>query len=66
MNQQDEQFDQVLNTVQNLKGVAQTMGNELEVQAGYLRELDQNIDTTKGKMGVALRKMNVVIRNTGI
>ena len=35
MRQQDQQLDQVMHTVVNLKGIAQTMGGELTTQTQY-------------------------------
>jgi len=34
MREQDQQLDKVMNTVVNMKGIAQTMGTELQEQDG--------------------------------
>ena len=62
MQQQDQQLDGVLDTVFNLKGIAHTMGRELEDQAGLLEDLEMGVDNTQGRLGFAQKKMNEVLK----
>ncbi|KAJ3278729.1 Syntaxin-6 [Borealophlyctis nickersoniae] len=69
MQRQDEQMDDVYDTVVGLKDVAAVMGNELEDQAGLLQDLEANVDTTAGKLQLGLRRMQDFIKanaGTGI
>ncbi|KAI8822904.1 syntaxin 6, N-terminal-domain-containing protein [Fimicolochytrium jonesii] len=61
--EQDEQLDGVLNTVGNLKEIANVMGQELDDQTGLLVDLEANVDTTAGKLQLGMKRMNKFIKD---
>ncbi|KAJ3211283.1 hypothetical protein HDU67_004625 [Dinochytrium kinnereticum] len=55
--QQDAQLDEVMDTVGNLKEVAIVMGKEMDDQTRLLDELETNVDTTKGKLDMGMKRL---------
>lgn len=67
MHDQDEQLDGVYKTVGNLRAQADTMGRELEEQAGMLDDVDNVADRVGGKLKNGIKKVGWVIQhNEGI
>lgn len=67
MQDQDEQLDGVYKTVGNLRAQADTMGRELEEQAGMLDDVDNVADRVGGKLKNGIKKVGWVIQhNEGI
>ena len=67
MHDQDEQLDGVYKTVGNLRAQADTMGRELEEQAGILDDVDNVADRVGGKLKNGIKKVGWVIQhNEGI
>ncbi|KAJ3123760.1 Syntaxin-6 [Nowakowskiella sp. JEL0407] len=62
MRQQDDQLDSVLDTVHGLKEVAHVMGRELEDQTRLLGDLENQVDTTQGKLQLGMKRMQEVIK----
>jgi len=61
MREQDYALEGVYSTVQNLREIAITMGDEVEDQKVLLEDLDDRVDNTSGRMQLALKRMNAVI-----
>ncbi|KAJ1925045.1 hypothetical protein IWQ60_004826 [Tieghemiomyces parasiticus] len=59
---QDEQLDSVMGTVQNIRRMAGTMGNELEDHNVLLEELDSQTDQTQGKLSRAMKGVETMIK----
>lgn len=57
MRRQDDQLDGVLNTVTNMKNIALTINTELDDQAVLLRNLDDKVDTTQGRLKAAQTRL---------
>ncbi|KAJ1835266.1 Syntaxin-6 [Coemansia sp. RSA 2711] len=60
--QQDQQFDAMLDTVRNLHGIASTMNTELDDQAILLDEVGSLVDRTQAKLTSARRKVDKFLR----
>ena len=63
MHDQDEQLDGVFKTVGNLKVQADTMGRELEEQAGMINDVDRVADRVGGKLQNGIKKVGWVIKH---
>ena len=63
MNDQDEQLDGVFRTVGNLKVQADTMGRELEEQAGMIDDVDHVADRVGGKLQNGIKRVGWVIKH---
>ncbi|KAJ2708852.1 hypothetical protein H4R19_004544, partial [Coemansia spiralis] len=63
MDQQDQQFDSMLDTVRNLHGIASTMNTELDTQAILLGEVDTLVDRTQSRLSSARRKVDKFLRD---
>ncbi|KAJ2564667.1 Syntaxin-6 [Coemansia sp. RSA 1822] len=64
MQQQDEQFDAMLDTVRNLHGIAGTMNTELDDQAILLDEVGTLVDRIQTKLASARRKVDKFLRES--
>ncbi|KXS17344.1 hypothetical protein M427DRAFT_110467 [Gonapodya prolifera JEL478] len=64
MRTQDAQLEGVLSTVNTLKHVAVAMGEEVDDQRRLLEDLDTQVDTTGGKLAVAMRRAKKVLEET--
>ncbi|KAJ2476132.1 Syntaxin-6 [Coemansia sp. RSA 2131] len=64
MQQQDEQFDAMLDTVRNLHGIAGTMNTELDDQAILLDEVGTLVDRMQTKLTSARRKVDKFLRES--
>ncbi|KAI8998208.1 hypothetical protein BC832DRAFT_121742 [Gaertneriomyces semiglobifer] len=62
MRDQDQQLDGVMHTVGNIREIAVVMGRELDDQTNLLTDLEQNVDTTQGKLQLGLRRVNEFIK----
>ncbi|KAJ1527365.1 Syntaxin-6, partial [Nowakowskiella sp. JEL0078] len=62
MRQQDDQLDGVLNTVHGLKEVAHVMGRELDDQTHLLGDLENQVDTTQGKLQLGIKRLREIIK----
>jgi t-SNARE syntaxin family protein len=62
MAEQDEQLDNVFQSVGVLRGQAEDMGRELEEQGHMLDEVDTLADRVGGKLNVGVKKVGEVIR----
>ncbi|ORZ34149.1 hypothetical protein BCR44DRAFT_153097 [Catenaria anguillulae PL171] len=62
MRNQDQQLDQVMNTVSTLKQVAITMGDEIEDQIGLMNDMDHDVDNTQDKLRGAMRRMDHLMK----
>lgn len=62
MAEQDEQLDDVLETVGNLRQQADDMGRELEEQAEMLEVVDNLADRVGGRLQTGVKKMGDVMR----
>ncbi|KAL9103078.1 MAG: hypothetical protein Q9163_001845 [Psora crenata] len=62
MYEQDEQLDEVFKTVGNLRAQADTMGRELEEQAGIIGDVDQVADRVGGKLQNGIKRVGSVIK----
>ena len=63
MHEQDEQLDGVFKTVGNLRVQADTMGKELEEQAGMLEDVDNVADRVGGKLQNGIKRVGWVIKH---
>ncbi|KAJ2796762.1 hypothetical protein H4R20_005428, partial [Coemansia guatemalensis] len=63
MEQQDQQFDSMLDTVRNLHGIAGTMNTELEDQAILLDDVGSLMDRTQSKLSSASKKVSKFLRD---
>ncbi|KAK9353218.1 hypothetical protein V1505DRAFT_362691 [Lipomyces doorenjongii] len=59
---QDEQLDSVLNTVQNLREQAQVMGTELQEHVDLLEDLDERVDRTQNKIDLGMNRVRWVLK----
>ncbi|KAJ2130022.1 Syntaxin-6 [Coemansia sp. RSA 1807] len=64
MQQQDDQFDAMLDTVRNLHGIAGTMNTELDDQAILLDEVGTLVDRMQTKLTSARRKVDKFLRES--
>ncbi|MCJ1310685.1 hypothetical protein MMC25_004351 [Agyrium rufum] len=62
MHEQDEALDGVFRTVENLRGQAETMGQELEEQGEMLQEVDTLTDRVGDKLKGGTKKLGEIIR----
>lgn len=62
MHEQDEQLDEVFQTVENLRMQADDMGRELEEQGEILEAVDNLADRVGGKLQTGIQKVGWVIR----
>jgi len=62
--QQDQQLDSILGTVQNLKDIAYTVGTELDDHREMLEEIDLRMDSSQDKLGSAMQKMRAIAERT--
>ena len=63
MHEQDEQLDGVFRTVGNLRVQADTMGRELEEQAGMIGDVDNIADRVGGKLQNGIKRVGWVIKH---
>ncbi|KAJ2748139.1 Syntaxin-6 [Coemansia nantahalensis] len=63
IDQQDQQFDSMLDTVRNLHGIASTMNTELDTQAIMLGEVDTLMDRTQARLSSARKKVDKFLRD---
>ncbi|KAJ2080673.1 Syntaxin-6 [Coemansia sp. RSA 988] len=63
MDQQDQQFDSMLDTVRNLHGIASTMNTELEDQAIMLDDVGSLMERTQSKLSSARKKVDKFLRD---
>lgn len=61
MREQDYALEGVYNTVQNLREIAITIGDEADDQKVLLDDLDHRVDNTSDRMQLALKRMNAVL-----
>lgn len=64
LEQQDQQLDSILGTVQSLRDIAFTVGNELDDHQEMLDEIDLRMDNTQDKLGNAMRKVKGILGRT--
>ena len=62
MHEQDEQLDDVFQTVGVLRGQAESMGRELEEQGQILDEVDTLADRVGGKLQSGVKKVGYIIK----
>ncbi|RKO96472.1 hypothetical protein CXG81DRAFT_12572 [Caulochytrium protostelioides] len=63
MRRQDDQLDQVMHTVGNMKEVAYVIGRELEDQAVLLDDLEVKVDSASGKLQLGMNRMRDFIKS---
>ena len=66
MRQQDEELDELGGAVRRLGDVGLTIGRELEEQQVMLEELEEDVETTRGKLRAAQRKMEKLVEKAGM
>ncbi|KAJ9060785.1 hypothetical protein DSO57_1027077 [Entomophthora muscae] len=64
LEQQDQHLDSILGTVQNLRDIAFTVGNELDEHQEMLEEIDLRMDSTQDKLGNAMQKVKSILERT--
>ena len=62
MAKQDEQLDDVMQTVGTLKEVAVVMGREIEDQSKLLDEMEVQVDSTQNKLQAGIKRVNDFIK----
>lgn len=65
MDRQDRDLEGLERTVQSTKHVALAVGEELELQAGLLEELDDDVGATGARLRAAGRQLAAVARRPG-
>ena len=63
MQQQDEQLDQVLHTVVNMKSIAQTINTELEDQQQLLGRMEEKVDTSDNRLKLAQKRLEKIMKD---
>jgi t-SNARE syntaxin family protein len=63
MKEQDQQMDQLADTVGTLKEVAVVIGNELDDQTRLLNDLEENVDQTSSRLDQGMRKMKEFMKD---
>ncbi|KAJ1659099.1 hypothetical protein IWQ61_001761 [Dispira simplex] len=64
LRQQDQHLDSVMGTVQNIRSMAHTMGNELEDHNALLEELDVQTEQTQSKLSRAMKGMEGMLKSS--
>ncbi|KAK9325835.1 hypothetical protein V1517DRAFT_313653 [Lipomyces orientalis] len=59
---QDEQLDNVLYTVNNLREQAQVMGNELQEHVELLEDLDERVERTQSKLELGMKRVRWILK----
>lgn len=62
MSQQDNTLSTIGRTLTSLKSQASTMGNEITEQVELIGALDSEVDSTQGRLGRAMGKMDELVR----
>ncbi|PWN18261.1 hypothetical protein BCV69DRAFT_80086 [Microstroma glucosiphilum] len=62
MTQQDTTLSTIGRTLTSLKSQASTMGNEITEQVELIGALDSEVDSTQGRLGRAMGKMDELVR----
>ena len=65
LRQQDDSLDALSSTVTRLGQVGLTIGEELQIQADLLEEMEEEVDDTQNRLGAARRKLEKVIKKAG-
>ncbi|KAI9292624.1 hypothetical protein K502DRAFT_367433 [Neoconidiobolus thromboides FSU 785] len=63
--QQDQQLDSILGTVKNLKEIANTVNQELDLHNEIIEEIDTRMDTTQDKLQSAFKKVKKIGEKVG-
>ncbi|KAJ3408716.1 Syntaxin-6 [Chytridiales sp. JEL 0842] len=66
MRDQDNQLDDVLDTVGNLKEVAVVMNRELEDQTALLEDLEERVDNTDSNLKMGMKRMQDFIKANAV
>mmetsp|Transcript_2199 Transcript_2199/g.4974 ORF Transcript_2199/g.4974 Transcript_2199/m.4974 type:complete len:255 (-) Transcript_2199:71-835(-) len=66
MREQDSELDELGGAVRRLGDVGLTIGRELEEQQVMLEELEEDVETTRGKLKAAQRKMEKLLEKAGM
>ncbi len=63
---QDDDLDDLAQSVKRIGEIGITIGNELTEQGQMLQEMDEQVDGVTSRLGAAQRKMKLVIEKAGI
>lgn len=63
MQQQDDQLDQVLHTVVNMKNIAQTMNTELDDQQQLLDKMDEKVEYSDSRLKNAQKRLEQLMKD---
>ena len=55
--EQDEQLDEIENTVKRIKQNAKLINKTIDDQKVYIQEMNEGMDQTQQKMGTAMKKI---------
>ena len=55
--EQDEQLDEIENTVKRIKQNAKLINKTIDDQKVYIQEMNEGMDQTQQKMGIAMKKI---------
>ena len=64
--QQDQDLDELSESVARLGQVGRTIGEELDTQGKLLDELEEDVDGTTTRLGAAQKKLVQVIKRSGM
>ncbi|CAD7696508.1 unnamed protein product [Ostreobium quekettii] len=63
--QQDKDMAQIEEAVKGTKHVALAMGEELDLQARLLEDLDEDVDVVHSRLGAVTHKVKAIMRQSG-
>ena len=66
LQRQDADLDVLSDGLKRIGDIGLEIGNELHVQEKLLSELDDDVTTTSGRLQASLRKVNALIKKSGI
>ncbi|CAD7695524.1 unnamed protein product [Ostreobium quekettii] len=65
IDQQDKELDQIEESVKGTKHVAIAMGEELDLQAHLLDDLEEEVGVVHSRLGVVTSKIKTIMRQSG-
>ena len=62
--EQDEQLDEIENTVKRIKQNAKLINKTIDDQKVYIQEMNEGMDQTQQKMGTAMKKIGEFLQTS--